>query len=239
MSSAEPPEFPSDSREAGPDLPSHPEEATPPLPPEEHPGPARRPLPLARLILGAILLAGGVLWLLGATDVADVSPLPVLAGALIVVGLALVAGSRTGGHSGLIALGVVLTVVLAGASMFDIRLAGGVGERTFSPTSITDLHKRYDLALGQLTIDLRDLQVGSGTVIVEARVGVGELVVHVPASAVEAHGRAGLGQVTLLGRADSGFDVDVTVRSPNPTGTGSILALELSVGIGQVTVDGG
>ena len=238
MSSPDPPVPPSETPEIGPELPAYPEEAPPSPPPEGHPGRARRPLPLARLILGAILLAGGVLWLLGATDVADVSPLPVLAGALIVVGLALVVGSRTGGHSGLIALGVVLTLVLAGASMFDIRLAGGIGQRSLNPHSVADLDKRYDLAVGQLTLDLTQIQVGTRTIVVEARVGVGELVVHAPAVPVDAHGRAGLGQVTLLGRTESGFDVDLSLGSPHPSGTGS-LALELSVGIGQVTVDGG
>jgi len=185
-----------------------------------------------------VLLVIGVMWLLGVTNVVEVSPLPLLDGALIVVGLTLLVGSRTGRHSGLIALGIVLTVVLAAASTFDIRLAGGVGERTFTPHSLDDLDKRYDLALGQLTIDLRDIQVGTDLVVVEARVGVGELVVHVPAVPVQAHGQAGLGQVTILGQEDSGFDVDFSLASPHPSGTGS-LGLELSVGIGQVTVDGG
>ena len=129
MSSSDHPEPPSDSPETGPDLPPYPQEGPPSLPPEEHPGPAR-PLPLARLILGAILLAGGVLWLLGVTNVADVSPLPALAGALIVVGLALVAGSRTGGHSGLIALGVVLTVVTRAISTIIVNRRGEMMPRS-------------------------------------------------------------------------------------------------------------
>jgi hypothetical protein len=195
-----------------------------------------------------VLLVIGIMWLLGVTNVVEVSPLPFLDGALIIVGLTLLVGSRTGRHSGLIALGIVLTVVLAAASTFDIRLSGGVGERTFTPHSLDELNKRYDLALGQLTIDLRDIQFGRNLVVVEARVGVGELVVHVPVPdpelvaggrpvAIQAHGRAGLGQVTILGQDDSGFDVDFSLDRPD-VGTGS-LVLELSVGIGQVTVDGG
>jgi len=237
MSSSDRLDPPADSLETGLEPPP-PEEPPPSAPSEGQPPPAPRRIPLARLILGAILLAGGVLWLLGATHVAEISPLPVLAGGLIAVGLALVAGSRTGRHSGLIALGIALTVVLAAASAFDIRLAGGIGDRAFAPHSVADLNTRYELAIGQLTLDLRDIQVGSSTIVVEARVGLGELVVHVPAVPVDSHARAGLGQVTIFSRADSGFDVDLSVPSSHPSGTGS-LALELSVGIGQVIVDGG
>jgi hypothetical protein len=238
MTSSDRPEPPpSDSSEPGP-LPTPQEEATPTSPEEWAVAPAHPPVPSTRLVLGVVLLVIGIMWLLGVTNVVEVSPLPLLDGALIVVGLTLLVGSRTGRHSGLIALGIVLTVVLAAASTFDIRLSGGVGQRTFTPHSLADLDRRYDLAIGQLTIDLRDIQVGSSLVVVEARVGVGELVVLVPAVPVDSHGRAGLGQVTILGRADSGFDVDLSVPSSHPSGTGS-LGLELSVGIGQVTVDEG
>ena len=239
MSSSDRPEPPPpDSSESGP--PATPPEEAPPAPPEEWAvEPARPRVPFTRLVLGVVLLVLGVMWLLGVTNVVEVSPLPLLDGALIIVGLTLLVGARTGRHSGLIALGIVLTVVLAAASTFDIRLSGGVGQRTFTPHSLADLDARYDLAIGQLTIDLRDVQVGSSIVVVEARVGIGELIVHVPAVPVEAHGRAGLGQVTILGQDDSGFDVDLVVRSPQPSGTGGFLSLDLSVGVGQVTVDGG
>jgi hypothetical protein len=183
-------------------------------------------------------LGGGVLWLLDATNVVEVSLLPVLAAALIVVGVALLAASRTGRHGGLIALGVVLSLVLAAASSFDVRLTGGIGERTVNPHSVADLHKRYDLAVGQLTIDLRNVRLDAKTILVQARVGVGQLVVHVPAVVLQARGRAGLGEVTILGRTDDGFGADLSLSSPHPRMSGS-LGLDLSVGIGQVTVDGG
>ena len=237
--------------EAGPEVPPSPAEPAPPAGPPPpspfEPGeiePRPRPLPpLSRLVLGLVLLGGGVVWLLAATNVIDFSPLLVLAAALIVVGLALVAGSRTGRHSGLTLIGIVLTIVLAAASTFDIRLSGGVGDRREQPAILADLHRTYELGVGQLTIDLRGLSFPEGTTTrIDAHVGIGQLTVEIPDNvAVQAHGRSGLGQVSLFGRESSGFDAEVRLsREPNagaPSGVAR-LVLELSVGLGQVTLDG-
>jgi len=230
--------------EAGPEVPPSPAEPAPPAGPPPpspfEPGeiePRPRPLPpLSRLVLGLVLLGGGVVWLLAATNVIDVSP-------LLVLGLALVAGSRTGRHSGLMLIGIVLTLVLAAASTFDIRLSGGVGDRREQPAILADLHRTYELGVGQLTIDLRGLSFPEGTTTrIDAHVGIGQLTVEIPDNvAVQAHGRSGLGQVSLFGRESSGFDAEVRLsREPNagaPSGVAR-LVLELSVGLGQVTLDG-
>jgi hypothetical protein len=216
-------------------------------PPEERveegpPPPPRRSvlesIPLVRLVLGGILLVGGGLWLLSSLDVIDISLTAVLPVALILVGLALVLGSRTGRHSGLIVTGVILTVALAFASTFDIRLEGGVGQRDFAPKTIADLEPEYRLAMGELTLDLYDLELPAGTTRVEASVGMGQLVIRVPESAtVLAHATAGAGQVVLFGGENNGVDAELSVSRDGP-GTLPTLALELSVGLGQVDVHG-
>lgn len=219
----------------------------PPATPEERieerpPPPYRRPsvlesIPLGRLVLGGILLLGGALWLLSSLDVIDISLTAVLPVALIVVGLALVIGSRTGRHSGLIAAGAVLTVMLVFASSFDIRLEGGVGQRDFAPTSLADLEPEYRLAMGEMTIDLSGLELPSGTTRIEASVGMGQLVIRVPENTtVRVHAVAGAGQVVLFGEESNGVDAELSV-SRDGLGTTTLL-LELSVGLGQVDVHG-
>jgi predicted membrane protein len=211
---------------------------------EERPPPHPRPsvlesIPLGRLVLGGILLLGGALWLLSSLDVIDISLTAVLPVALIVVGLALVIGSRTGRHSGLIAAGAILTVMLVFASSFDIRLEGGVGQRDFAPTSLADLEPEYRLAMGEMTIDLTGLEISpESRVTVEASVGMGQLVVRVPSGVpVSVHATAGAGQVVLFGRESNGLDAELT--TPPGAGPGHpALHLELSVGLGQVDVDG-
>jgi hypothetical protein len=206
--------------------------------------PDDRGLPLGRLILGLVLVGIGVVWLLEALDVVDVSFLAVLPAALIVIGVVLVVAARTGRHSGLIALGIIIAVILTIASSFDIRLRGGVGDRTERPTTLAEVQREYHLSMGQLTIDLRALNLpdSAGTRKVKATVGMGQLTVRVPNDAlVIATGHVGAGQVTIFGRQNSGLDVKVSERAPPPHGLLVIggtpqLILDLSVGLGQIEV---
>jgi hypothetical protein len=226
--------------ETGPDHPAEEARAqsVPPAPVATSPEPAvwtaRKPkLPLFRLVLGALLVAGGALWLLDALNVFEVSFLYVLTGGLILVGLALMVGSMTGRHTGLIVVGIVLTVVLAFTSSFDIRLEGGVGQRVERPTVING-SAMYRLAIGMLTIDLRNVALSSRTG-VTVSVGMGQLMVRLPPGgvSVEIRARAGAGDVMVLGQDESGFDVDHTFTSGTPP---PVLLLDLRVGVGQISV---
>jgi hypothetical protein len=205
--------------------------------------PAPKPrAPVGRIGLGLILLAIGLGWLLQSLDVIEIPWDALLPVALIAVGVASVVGSRTGRHSGLIVLGIVLTLVTAMTAAVDVPLIGGAGQREYAPLTASDVEPRYDLAVGQLVIDLSALTLQPGErVDVEARVGLGELVVEVPTGVlIEAHARAGLGDVEVLGRQASGFGPEQTVgpRIPGFSRTEpSHLSLDLSVGMGSVKVN--
>jgi predicted membrane protein len=228
-------------------------EARPPETPEEEDRdrvieePARRrPLPLSRLILGLVLVGVGVIWLLQALDIVSFSFLAILPAALIVVGVVLIGAARSGRHSPLIVLGVILTVILTIASGFDIRLQGGIGERTERPTVAEDLESEYHLSAGELTIDLRNVTLTPGAnTRIEASVGLGQLTVRIPDDiglAIVATGRAGAGEVALFDRESSGVNVDLSTRFPQlrpgqPVATPVYtLTLDLSVGLGQIEV---
>jgi hypothetical protein len=216
-------------------------EEPPPEPPEPPP-----PLPLGRIAFALILVAAGVGWLLHSLDVIDVPWDALLSVALIAVGAVLVVGSRTGRYSGLIALGIVLTIATALVAAVDVPFTGGVGQREITPLTAADLDPRYDLAVGQMVIDLSQLQLQPGEEVeVEARVGIGELVVDVPEGLnVDAHAQAGLGDVQLLDQQASGFgperQVMGCVRRPvggRRTRQPPCVSLDLSVGLGEVRVD--
>jgi hypothetical protein len=233
VNEGEPPKRTSRAPTTPPDEP--PVETAPP----EHPPPPR-PLPLGRIALGLILLAVGVGWLLQALDVIDIPWDALLPVALIAVGVVLVIGSRTGRYGGLIALGIVLTITTALVAAVDLPLVGGVGQREITPLTAADLEPRYDLAIGQMVIDLTQLQLQLGDrVDLEARVGMGELVVRLPGNVtVTAHARAGLGDIQILGEEASGFapERDVAVASESSRGE---FVLDLSVGLGSVKVNAG
>ena len=225
------------------DQPAGEEGAEPATPPTTTTPAIGRRIPSGRLMLGLVLLAGGVLWLLGTLDVFEVSVWVVLSIMLIAVGLALLVGSRTGHHGGLVALGVVLVVVLGLGSSFDVSLRGGIGDRTFSPTSASELQREYRLGIGQLTLDFSRLALSPGHYSIDAHVGIGQLLLRLPPGQPTVgspiFAKAGVGDVNVLGKEDSGLDASVHLLSGGGgRGGGVNLFVELSVGIGQVTVDG-
>jgi hypothetical protein len=212
---------------------------TEPLPPTGPAAPADRHGPAAATVLvGALLVLVGVGWLLDATGV-EVPWRAVLPAALIAVGLACVAGAFRGRQNALMVVGIALTVVLSGAAAADwdleVPLGGGVGDRTERPTLPAEL-TGYELGVGNLVVDLRQLQVPPGTTTVEARVGIGELAVELPQGvSVAVVARSGLGQVQVLGEEEGGFGSRIDTTSD--AGGDRRLELDLRVGLGQVRVE--
>lgn len=227
-----------------PETPAHHTAATPSPPAAAAPRP-RGPR-LGHIVLGAVLVLIGVGWLIEALDVADVPWRFLLPSILILVGLALALGARTGRHGGLIAFGVVLTVLVLLAGVFevllDIPLSGGVGDRTRTPTTAED---EYRWGVGKMTLDLRRAQGLPGEEIA-ASVVVGELVVIVPDDVpLVIDARVGLGEVNVLGESADGVDPSLECYgssrdvdcSSSVTAAGELaLHLTLEVGLGKVEV---
>jgi Cell wall-active antibiotics response 4TMS YvqF len=212
---------------------------TEPIPPAQPSPPADRHGPAAATVLvGALLVLVGIAWLLDAAGV-EVPWRAVLPAALIAVGLACVAGAFRGRQHALMVVGVALMAVLSVAVAadwdLDVPLAGGVGDRTERPVSPAELTE-YELGVGNLVVDLRQLQVPPGTTVVEARVGIGELDVELPDGvSVQVEATSGLGEVQVLGQEEGGFGSRVETTSevvPDRR-----LRLDLRVGLGQVRVE--
>lgn len=208
------------------------------LPPA--PEPPSKPVPIARLFVGVLLVGLGVVWLLDAVGAVDVDWDVLLPAALIVVGLASIVTAWQGrGRGGLIALGVVLTVVLTLTTVVRIPLSGGVGDRVERPTSLEATTDPFELAVGKLMVDLNDMTWGPevpGEVRVEAAVGIGELVVLVGPdfACVSVHAEAGVGELDVFGERRSGMAPEY--RTDAVCLAAPLLVLDLSVGLGQVEV---
>ena len=200
------------------------------------PDPVREPR-VGRFVFGLALIALGVGWLLEIVGI-DVPWDLVLPGALIVIGVALIAASPRGtSQAGLLTAGVALTALLVVASAANVSLRGGVGVRTEHPSSYSSIAEEYRLGVGDLTLDLSDVHDLAGVPVraIHVGVGIGHLVVLVPPDAtVHVSASAALGSVSVFGQTDAGFDASrVTSRQPGlPAG----LDLVLSVGLGQVEV---
>ena len=220
--------------------PAPPPAPGPAAPTTSPPPPTDRHAPAAATVLvGALLVLVGIGWLLDGAGVV-VPWRAILPASLIAVGLACAAGAFRGRQHALMVVGVALMVVLSLAAAvdwnLDVPVTGGVGDRTEQPRTPGDL-TTYELAVGNLLVDLRQLQVPPGTTAVEARVGVGELVVRVPAGvSVEVTARSGLGEVQVFGQEKGGLGSRIFVVADAAEGRGT-LRLDMRVGLGQVRVE--
>src|SRR5207253_11134606 len=123
-----------------------------------------------------------------------------------------------GGAKGLIAIGFLLVIPLAVTTVADRPLNGGVGNRIYHPANISELRHNYRLGIGDLTVDLRDVDIAEGTRQVNASVGLGQVTVIVPHDAnVTITGKAGVGEVILLGQRETGGSVEQIVSTDNVT----------------------
>ncbi len=204
-------------------------------PPAPAPGPPPPPPPrsiLGRLTFGGILLTVGIMALLDNLDIARPDAKHYFAAAIAVVGLALVVGAWWGRTRGSIAIGLLLAPALILTTLVEVPFEGSVGEARFSPESVAELENPYEHAIGELRIDLRDLEQDAE---VRAELGIGLLYVIVPWDAdVAVTSEIGIGELDVLDLRRGGLGVDRTVRS---AGDGPELVLDLEVGIGELRVD--
>ncbi len=187
-----------------------------------------------RIVLGGLLVVLGVVWLLDAAGAIDLQWRVVLPAVLTVIGLALLATARRGAHGGLVATGIVLSVLvlLISGVTYAIPL-GGVGERVERPSTVAEAEEGHSLAMGQLTVDLRDVADLDDDVEVSVSVGMGEMLVLLPEGVgAEVGASAGAGEVAVLDATRSGVGISMTETAPgDPTVT-----LDLSVGMGRMEV---
>lgn len=187
-------------------------------------------------VFGVLLIAGGIAWLLAVTGVAVVPIQVTVATLLILLGLGMI---LTRSSSGLVFLGALMVAFLAvGSSGTNIRVQGfeGAGERIVSPNDISALAPDYSMGAGQFTLDLSGIEIPEGVTNVEASLGLGEMVVIVPAG-IGIGGDANVvgGEVIVFGRTlGSGFPLGVDLSQPGSSA--STLQLDLNVGFGTIEI---
>jgi predicted membrane protein len=190
------------------------------------------------VVAGLLLVAVGLLWFLDVLDVIELRFALVVPAVLAVIGLALIIGAFDGPHTGLVIAGVFVTIAtLALAVVPDGVFSGGVGERNIVVADQSELKERYDLGLGEMNLDLSDLDLTSSATIA-ASVGAGQLRITLPPDvpvAIEA--RVGAGEIDLLGEGADGISVDLDHTSDGFDTAPITLTLELSVATGNIKVE--
>jgi hypothetical protein len=203
--------------------------------------PGRSNLPVAQLVSGGVLLLIGVLWLLERVGVVDVSVTAVLGLATMVVGVSLMLLAGRGSHGGLITLGAILALVTLVTAVAPTEgFQGGVGDRAVVVSTVDDIRPDYNLAMGTLTIDLRDVDAFGAPTVLTASVGIGKLSVLVPeGTEVAVDALVGAGETVIFGRQTDGVGIEEHYETPGFAQRSGGLVLELEVFTGRVEVTDG
>jgi hypothetical protein len=190
------------------------------------------------MIGGGVLVLIGALWLLERTGTIDVSVTAVLGLATMVVGVSLMLLANRGSHGGLIVFGTILAVVTLVTAVAPFEgFQGGFGDRTIVVSSVDAIQPDYNVAAGTLTIDLREIDDLRAATPLTASVGMGELVIRVPAGIdIDVEARVGAGEVDIFGRVVDGVGIDEAYRTPGLGSGSESLVLELEVFTGRVEV---
>lgn len=200
----------------------------------------RRRFPIFLPTLGIVIAAVGVLGILELTDVVDVDWTLALAGGVVLIGLAVAVGAFFGATGALAALGVALAALMIVAVTLDLPLRGPIGEVTERPATASELEREYEVSIGRLELDLRDVDLPRGATRVDASVGVGELVVQVPSDTrVVVNAEVGAGGSHVFGQQEDGWDVSQTRVFEGPAVGDSTLILDTEVGVGDLEVHAG
>ena len=207
-----------------------PEVVAPPPPPS----PPRPKSILGRMTIAVALITVGAMALLDTSGIINPTFRHYVAAVVGIAGLGLLVGTLWGRSWGLIALGLILMPALIIATVVQVPLRGSFGERSYRPQTIAQIPDTYELAAGSLKIDLQDIDLGRGPVVVVATVGFGELVVLVPAGAAATiDAGSGFGEVIIDGASSAGVNV---VKSAEWPGSGSI-TVDVEVGFGSARIE--
>ncbi|MFD9699111.1 PspC domain-containing protein [Lentzea sp. NPDC059081] len=210
------------------------------------PEPAPRPQPPAprprKPRVGAVTL-GVTLLVVAASAIAGAwvpwFTVPHVVGlALAVVAAGLLVGSFVGGGRALIWLLIPLSVAGFGLTTVGFDGPPNLGNVEATPKTLADVKDRYELGVGSVTLDLRELP-DSGSVKTALESDLGELVVRVPQNAdvtfeCEA---SSIGELDCLGRKADGSSVRVDGTDLGSDGEGGLkIDLDVHTSVGNVRV---
>jgi phage shock protein PspC (stress-responsive transcriptional regulator) len=154
----------------------------------------------------------------------------------VVAGFALIGTAFVGGARWLIVPALALVLPLGVVSAAGIDLHGGVGDRDYRPATMAQVRDHYDLGMGSLVVELRDVDLPRGTTDLNVDVGLGKAVLFVPSDVcVTSKVDVGVGASDVLDRDNDGADVHYVDDSPAPVGRPE-LHIEADVGVGVIEV---
>jgi phage shock protein PspC (stress-responsive transcriptional regulator) len=192
---------------------------------------------VGRVALAGLLALGIAGAAVGVGLVAAMGGGTIIAGLAIATGVALVATAFVGGVRWLIVPALALVLPLAVVAAADIDLDGSFGRREYRPVNVSEISRVYDVGMGELVLDLRDVDFPPGRTDVDFEVGVGRAIVVPPDDVcVTSDVSIGVGHAEVLDNENQGVDLAFAVGHAPPA-SDSQLHLNADIGVGGLQVE--
>ena len=105
---------------------------------------------------------------------------------------------------------LVLALPLGAVAATDLDVRGTWGERTFRPGTVAELERGYEMGLGAMRVDVRDVDFPPGRTELPLEIGMGEIQVLVPDDlCVTTEADIGMGAFDVGDGEQGGIDLDV------------------------------
>jgi phage shock protein PspC (stress-responsive transcriptional regulator) len=191
---------------------------------------------LKRAALGVALLAVCFGLALGGAWAAATGSGVVGAALVVGAGAVLVAAAFARPARWLILPALALGLTAGFVAAAGIEIDGGIGEREYRPATVGDMREKYELGVGEMVVDLRDVDLPAGDRPLKVRMGVGHTIVLVREDVcVTTRADVGMGAVDAFDRESDGIDVRHDDARTAPAGTPRVV-LEGDLGIGLLEV---
>lgn len=189
------------------------------------------------LVLSLLLLGGGIALALHLADWVDVSALAIVSGGLVIIGGGLIASAFTGRARGLVPLGILFALAIPVTAAVEPAIRDGVGDREYVVTSFDDLERRYELGIGDLVVDLSELDFDGETVRIDVDLSIGNAEVTVPSDVeVRLTSDVDLGRIEVFGVEEDGVSNEVDGTYDAIGESRGLIVLDLEVDLGNAEV---
>jgi phage shock protein PspC (stress-responsive transcriptional regulator) len=190
----------------------------------------------ARIAIGIVLVALAAGGFAAAAAGTALGGGIIVAGLVIACGVGLVGGAFRGGARWLILPALVLALPLGAVAATDLDVRGTWGDRTFRPATLAELAGGYEMGVGSMRVDVRDVDLPAGTTDLRLEIGMGEIQVLVPDDmCVTTDAEIGVGAIDVGDGEQGGIDLDVHERRYVASAVPH-LHVDADVGIGAVRV---
>src|SRR5215217_2274544 len=164
----------------------------------------------------------------------------IMAGLVIAAGVGLLFAAFVGGARWLVVPALAIAIPAGSVSAAGIELEGGYGNRHYEPVSTEALPvDGYDLAAGQMIVDLRELDWDRERVVnLDVNMGLGQAVVAIPEDVcLQAEAHASAGVLDIDGEEIRGIDVSDEAGLGSTEAPRLSLDADLDAGVLQVIAD--